>query len=146
MVAPFDAIEPTEEESKLARESSRQLSRFTEGNLRVSIEDGNETVDLPAAAVRMLVRILGEMSAGNAVTLIPVHAELTTQQAADLLNVSRPHVVKLIEEGRLPFHRVGTHRRIRFRDLMAYKRRVDADRKRALAALVADAQDQDMGY
>jgi excisionase family DNA binding protein len=144
MVARFEAVEPTEEETRLARESSRQLSALGDRNLRVHI--GKDVVELPAAAVRLLVSILSEMSAGNAVTLIPVHAELTTQQAAELLNVSRPHVIKLIEEGQLPSRKVGTHRRVRFRDLMAYKRVADAERQRALAALVADAQDQDMGY
>src|SRR5687767_6299438 len=89
MVAPFEAVEPTEEEATLARESGRRLSALAVRNLRVKLGDGKEMVELPAAAVRMLVQILTEMSAGNSVTLIPIHAELTTQQAADLLNVSR---------------------------------------------------------
>ena len=145
MVAPFPIVEPTAADSELARESIRRLSELGNTNLRVRIGDGNE-IELPAAAVRLLIQILTEMSNGNAVTLIPVHAELTTQRAAELLNVSRPFVIRLIEEGKLAHHKVGSHRRIRFSDLMAYKERMDADRKKALSALVADAQDQDMGY
>ena len=72
--------------------------------------------------------------------------ELTTQQAADLLNVSRPHVVKLIKEGKLQAHKVGTHHRIRLDALLAYKRGRDADAHDALTELVADAQELGLGY
>ena len=77
----------------------------------------------------MLVDILVEMAAGNAVTLIPVHAELTMQQAAKILGVSRPFVVSQLEAGNLKFHKLSTHRRIHFLDVMAYKQRMTTERK-----------------
>jgi excisionase family DNA binding protein len=86
------------------------------------------------------------MAQRNAVTLIPVHAELTTQQAAELLNVSRPFVIKLIEDKVLPCKMVGTHRRVLFSDLMQYKQTIDAERLKVLEELAAQAQELGMGY
>jgi excisionase family DNA binding protein len=90
--------------------------------------------------------ILEAMAAGRGITLIPENAELTTVQAADVLNVSRPFLIKLLEEKALPCRKVGAHRRIRMEDVMAYKARIDADREAVLDQLVAEAQEQDMGY
>lgn len=141
----FEPVAPTQKESSLARESSRQLSRYRRGDLTVQIPDAGKVV-LPASAVRLLISLLSEMAAGNAVTLIPIHAELTTQQAADLLGVSRPFLIKQIQDGEIPFRKVGTHRRILFKDVMQYKRKIDADRLKTLGELTDQAQELNMGY
>ena len=141
------SVLPSEAEAALAKETGRVLaSRLRDDDLmRLRIMDGpsRETVTLPATAARLLVRILEEMARGNAVTLIPVHAELTTQEAADTLNISRPSLIQLLDEGKIDYRRVGTHRRVRFEALMKYKRLADAARRAALAALAAF--DQELG-
>ncbi len=143
----LDPVAPSEHDIELARESSRQLAPFATQDLRIKIQGSNQpALELPAAAVRLLVHLLTQMAEGNAVTLMPIHAQLTTQQAADLLGVSRPFLVKLLDEQRIPFHKVGTHRRVLFRDLMAYKARTDGARHEALDELTRQAQDLDMGY
>jgi excisionase family DNA binding protein len=118
-------------------------------NLRLRLQADNEpeeVMTIPVSAFWLLADILTQMARGNAVTLIPVNAELTTQQAADILNVSRPFFIKLIEDGQIPYRKVGTHRRIRFEDLMVYKRDIDNKRRAVLADLVSEAQELDMGY
>ena len=138
---------PSEAEAIIAKETSRVLASHLKSakplHLRVLNGSAKETVKLPASAARMLVHILEEMARGNAVTLIPVHAELTTQEAADMLNISRPSLIQLLDGGKIEFRRVGTHRRVRFEALMAYKRRADAERRAALAELAA--YDQELG-
>ena len=147
-----ETVTPTEADARLAEESSRLLARLLgegRGSLQVSVRADDETeksVPIPASAVRLLTDILTQMAQGNAVTLIPIHAELTTQQAAELLNVSRPFLIRLTDEGKIPHRKVGTHRRIRFCDLMEYKRLVDQDRLKALEELTAQAQQLGMGY
>lgn len=151
-------IAPTAADTAIARESSRQLSRFLDKyspvgghmpdvRLLVQADDEpEEVVIIPASAFRLLTDILTQMACGNAVTLIPVHAELTTQQAADLLNVSRPFFISLIESDKIPYRKVGTHRRIRFDDLMTYKQAIDQARLQTLEELAREAQELDMGY
>lgn len=148
----FETVAPNEADTRLALESSRLLATHKLGkrsSVRLRIGDGNdaEPVVVPASAVRLFLHLLAEMSQGNAVTLIPTHAELTTQQAADLLNVSRPYVVKLIDEGKLPARTVGKYRRVRFGDLMVYKRKDDEARAKTADELTALSQELGgMGY
>lgn len=156
MTAPisenFETVAPTEAEALLARESSRRLATHKLGrrsSVRIRLlDDGEEAepIAVPASALRLFVHLLTEMSQGNAVTLIPSHTELTTQQAAELLNVSRPYLVKLLEQRKIPFRSVGKYRRIRFDDLMAYKRKDDEARAKILDQLTAEAQELGMGY
>lgn len=146
----MDHLLPTEQESEQARESSRVLSKYARRRkpLEVELRDNehHQTIELPAGAVRLLLDVLTQMAEGNAVTLMPMHAELTTQQAADLLNVSRPYVVKLLDSGEIGHRKVGTHRRVLLRDLMAYKQKVDANRNAALEELTRQAEDLNLGY
>ncbi|MGA2229569.1 MAG: helix-turn-helix domain-containing protein [Tepidisphaeraceae bacterium] len=142
-----EPVAPTGAQAKLAGDSSRRLSRYAQRDLKLQIVGKHgETITLPAPAVRLLIRLLSEMSDGNAVALMPVHAELTTQQAADALGVSRPFLVKLLDEGRLPSRKVGTHRRVLISDLLAYRHKTDLRRLKALEELAAQAQELKMGY
>ena len=147
----IEPVTPSEKDTALAKESSRQLAPLLGAKKELTLQvlkDGNasEPVRVPGAAMRLLVSILTEMAKGNAVTMIPIHAELSTQEAADLLNVSRPFLVKLLDQGKIPSRKVGTHRRVLFSDLMEYKKRSDQQRKKALEALAAEAQELGLGY
>ncbi len=105
-----------------------------------------EQIELSEGAYVLLVKVLEEMSKGNGIMVMPIHAELTTQQAADFLNVSRPFLIGLLEKGELPFRTVGRHRRVRLEDMMKYKKLNDEKRLAALDELVAQAQELNLGY
>ena len=146
----YRQLPPTERKSIIARTSKQLLSRYAREDqpltLRVIDADHDEPLELPAGAVTLLLDILGAMASGQGVTLIPEDAELTSVQAADILHVSRPFLIKLLEAGKIPYRRVGKHRRIRMEDVMNYKQAIDQEREAVLDRLVADAQEQDMGY
>jgi excisionase family DNA binding protein len=141
-----EPVSPTVEDIRLAKTSSRRLAPFSNQPLSVRIDDTDEQIELPAVAVRLLVELLSTLAEGNAVALIPIHAELTTQKSADLLGVSRPFLIKQLEQEVIPFRRVGTHRRIAFSDLMKYKREIDSKREQTLNELTKQAQELNMGY
>jgi excisionase family DNA binding protein len=108
--------------------------------------DHDTRVTVPRAAFELFVRVLGEMANGNAVSIVAVHAELTTQQAADLLNVSRPFMAKLLEDRKIPCRMVGTRRRVGFEDLVRYKQKDKSDRQKTLDELTAEAQRLGLEY
>jgi excisionase family DNA binding protein len=141
-----NTVLPSAQDAKLATESSRILSGIeATGEFRVRL-DGGEVLRLPSGVKTLLMNLLTEMSRGNAVTIIPIHAELTTQEAADFLNVSRPYLIGLLEKAEIKFHMIGTHRRIKFEDLAAYKQKKDREREDAMIELAQQAQETDMGY
>ena len=143
---------PTAEEVAIARESCRALSAFLQTRaetqqIEIFHDKGaSHPIRVPVSALRLLVDVLTEIGKGNAVSIIPIHAELTTQDAADALNVSRPFLVQLLERGDMPFHKIGTHRRVKYLDVVAYKTRIDGERRKALEELAAQAQELGMGY
>jgi len=142
---------PGDKEIAAAVESRRQLAAFLSTKLetqRIEIVDAEQrphTLQLPVFALRLLDEILSELAMGNAVKIVPTHAELTTQEGADLLNVSRPYLVKLLDENVIPHTKVGRHRRVKFADLMEYKQRRDAESRQAMDELAAQTQELGMG-
>lgn len=134
----------------MARASGQSLSRYRGRtrplSIRVIDAEQEQPLELPAGAVALLMDILEAMAAGRGVSIIPENAELTTVQAAAILNVSRPFFIKLLADGSLPYRKVGKHRRILMEDVMAYKSRIDREREAVLDKLAAEAQETDMGY
>lgn len=147
-----EAIVPKAHDIDLALESSKALASLLprkekkEVGIKIAIGDREADLQLPYSALKLFLQILTEMAAGNAITLIPIHAELTTQEAANLLHVSRPFLVGLLEQGKLPFHKVGTHRRIKFQDLKNFQKEFEQKSRKALDELAEQAQKLDMGY
>ena len=134
---------------KVAKESSRRLSQRPEQavkGLKVASGGKAEEIPLPSVAVRLLRQILSSLAEGQAVVVVPMHAELSTQEAADLLGVSRPYLVNLLDAGKIPHSKVGRHRRVRAENLLAYQRQEQEARRRTLAALAEDAQELGLGY
>jgi excisionase family DNA binding protein len=136
---------PTPQDIALAKESSRALAKYADQDrvtLKITGEDGqSEDIILPGHIMAMLLKISTEMSQGKAISLIPINAELTTQEAANMMNVSRPHLVKLLEQEELSFHKVGTHRRIYLKDLLTYMEDNDKARRQSLDDLAALSQE-----
>lgn len=142
---------PSAQAASEARTALRGLNGLaTHPALRVQLHAGGadhaQSVTVPQEAFELFLEVLGQMANGNAVTILPVHAELTTQEAADLLNVSRPFLVGLLDAKKIPFRLVGTHRRVRVADLLAFKRQDDVERNAVLDELAEEAQKNDLGY
>lgn len=146
MLALLDQAEPIvadEAEAAIAQVAARTLEAIADTTDTVQFvvrEQPNVVVPLPARVVSLMRTVLAAMAERRPISIIPHEAELTTQQAADYLNVSRPFVVDLVDRGEIPCRMVGRHRRIRFADLVAYERRSMQRRKEALAELAAEAR------
>lgn len=141
---------PTSAEVEQAKESSRILSKYTDvDRVKLVLRGCNGEDDdliLPGHVLQILLDVLSEMSRGNAISLIPHHQEVSTQEAANLINVSRPFLVGLLEKGEIPFRKVGAHRRILLVDVLAYKDQIDNLRTESLDELAALSQQEGMGY
>ena len=141
--APFI---PSDEDKAQAAESIRRLSRHVRKPHKLTLQvKGQRGPDaelvLSAGAVKLLGTILTEIARGNSVAAVVVQAELTSQQAADLLNVSRPYLIKLLDQGKIPHHKSGSHRRIALKDVLDYKRTADQRREAVLAELAELGQE-----
>lgn len=141
---------PTEADIKISTQSSRVLASLTNSHSqtqKITVESENgkeESLLIPSVAYELLIDILSQISQGNAVTLVPVQAELSTQQAANLLNVSRPYLIKLLESKKIPYRKIGKHRRILAKDLYQYKADIDAKRSQSLDKLTALTEELDL--
>jgi excisionase family DNA binding protein len=129
-----------ESEKKALSAVERALQKSRRGRAQLVGPDGRRTL-LPRSLYVIIRDAVRQLMHGNGVSILPVMAELTTQQAAEQLNVSRPFLIKLLERHEMPFHHVGTHRRIYLRDLLAYKSRRDAAAKRAVDDLARESQE-----
>lgn len=139
-----EPIVATTSEALIAREALSRLQPVADAGCDVRVRvlgAADIVVPLPAAAVKVIVDVLAAMADSRPISVIPTDAELTTQQAADMLNVSRPHLVKLLSAGVIPSGKVGTHRRVRVADLLAYKGRSLAERRSAIDAMVSLSQE-----
>ena len=137
---------PSAVDAELARESSRLLSgvQLNEGTINVALEGVGAKI--PRAAAHVLLKALAEMGRGHAVATVALDEEVSTQDAAELLNVSRPFVTKLLDQKLIPSRKVGTHRRLLVRDVLTFKRRSQMESSAALDELTAQAQELGMGY
>lgn len=136
----FDNRKPTREEQLAARESYESLISSIEllhtDFPEIEIAETGRKIRIPVSVLRLLVQILKEISQGNPVTVVPEATEITTQAASEVLGCSRPHVVRLLEEGKIPYTKVGKHRRIRYDDLMSFKKKMKVSQKKKLQDLM----------
>ncbi|GGC16596.1 hypothetical protein GCM10011494_39370 [Novosphingobium endophyticum] len=142
---PFGGHLPSADDRQIANQLRRMLAaqKSGEATLRIREPETKKPVEvtLTPAMSDIFLELLRHIGSGHAVTLVPIQEMLTTQQAADLLNISRPHLIKLLDQNAMPHTFVGRHRRIRAEDIFTYKAKRDEERARALDALISDDAD-----
>ena len=145
----FETVIPTASDAVIARDSGRALAdAYRPEPMHITVQNGMQGADIviPASAAKVLMHVLQEMAAGHSIIVMPNDSEISTQEAADILNVSRPFLVQQLEKGALPFRMVGSHRRFRLQEVLQYRQHVFAEREKALNELVQLGQEMDMGY
>ncbi|MBX2912152.1 MAG: helix-turn-helix domain-containing protein [Cyclobacteriaceae bacterium] len=146
---PLDEIKkPSKEEQQVALESYNALDavlkQISAQNPEIEIEETKEKIKIPIQALRLLSKILQATAQGKPISIVPLAMEVTTQSAADFLGCSRPHLVKLLEKGVIPFTRVGRHRRVKFEDLQKYKKAMKTAQKKLLIEMMKQDEDYNM--
>jgi len=140
MSATENTLKPSKEEQEVATLSydilSSALDRITDKNPEIEIEETQEKIRIPLTALRLLAKILKETSQGIPVSIVPNATEVTTQAAAEILGCSRPHVVKLLETGNIKFTKVGKHRRIKYEDVITYKKEMKEKQERLISEIM----------
>lgn len=143
----------TEAEQQLAAASldliaatSDDISGMKEKGVDILIQETGTVITIPKKALQLLFAVIQNMADGQPVSIVPSNTELSTQQAADMLNVSRPHLVKLLGKGEIPFKKVGSHRRVLLKDLVDYEQKLAEEREKQLEFLSKQAQDLNLGY
>jgi excisionase family DNA binding protein len=143
----IDLKKPSKEEQRAALESydalAATLEQLHSENPEIEIEETEERIRIPKTALKLLVQILKEISLGNPISIVPIATEMTTQAAAELLGCSRPYVVKLLEEGQIKYTKVGKHRRVKYEDIVNFKRELKAKQKTILGEIMQ--QDEESG-
>lgn len=138
---------PSKMEQKVAIKSyaslSAALTNIKQAETEIEIEETQDKIVIPSRALQLLGDILKAMSEGKPISIVPVATEVTTQKAAEILGCSRPHLVKLLEEGEIEFVKVGKHRRILFEDVLKYKQKMKEDQKKHIIEMMN--QDEELG-
>lgn len=143
---------PNAQDIALAKLSSQELSAVLESNgesqnINVVDKEGiSHEVTIPSSALKLLIEVLTQLGQGNSVNITPIHAELTTQEAADMLNMSRPTLIKLLDSDQIPHFRKGNRRKVAFVDVVSFKTNLDKQRLSALDELSALDQELGLGY
>ena len=140
-------MKPTKEEQKVALESYNSLSVALKAlhsvNPEIEIEESEQKIKIPLSVLKLLVAILKATSQGNPISIVPIATEITTQAASEILGCSRPYLVSLLEKGEIEYIKVGSHRRLKYEDVISYKNSMKANQKELLIELMKG--DEDLG-